>query len=120
MYPMEIGKKIRLLRKKNGDTLDVLSTKIEFDLSSLSKVERGIRKADIGLLRRICAVYHISPTYFFGEGFTESEGDLLLEEDLDPSSLKEKYKFEIDGVEASEDEIIEAIKMIRYFRTNSN
>lgn len=113
----DFGEKIRKIRKLNKDTLKSLAEKIQVDWSSLSKIERGDRAASVELLRNIIEVYEVNPNYFFGDNYTETEGHLLLEDDLNPSVLKEKYVFEIDGEEASEDEIKEAIRLIRYLRT---
>lgn len=111
------GVLIRELRKSRKDTLVSLAKKVDIDYSSLSKIERGERDASLDLIKRIVEVYLVDPKYFFGEGFTESEGSLLLEENLNPSDLKEKYDFVVDGVPATEDEIKEAISLIRRFRS---
>jgi transcriptional regulator with XRE-family HTH domain len=112
-----VGLKIKELRKQNKDTLKTLAEKIDYDWSNLSKVERGIYGASVDLLKKIAEVYDITPDYFFGVGFTKSEGKLIVEETIDPSDLKKKYKFiDDDGLEATEEEIIEAIKLIRLLR----
>lgn len=112
----EIGSRVRKLRKKNNDTLHSMADKIGYDWSNLSKVERGIYGASVELLRKICEAYNVEPTYFFGEGFTEEEGQVLLEENLDKNNLKEKYNFVVDGIEATDEEIMEAVRLIRYLR----
>lgn len=115
-----LGLKIKKLRKENKDTLKELAKKIDYDWSNLSKVERGIYGASIELLKKITDVYQINPGYFFGDDFTESEGNLLIEDNLNPSDLKEKYNFVVDGVLATDDEIKEAIKLIRLLRPKSD
>lgn len=120
MKEKSIGSKIRKIRIERKDTLISLSKKLDIDFSSLSKIERGDREASVDLIKRIVEVYAVDPKYFFGEGFTESEGHLLLEENLQPSELKKKYDFIVDGVEATEDEIKEAISLIRRFRNGSS
>jgi transcriptional regulator with XRE-family HTH domain len=112
-----VGLKIKDLRKQNKDTLKSLAERIDYDWSNLSKVERGIYGASVDLLKKIAEVYDVTPNYFFGDGFTKSEGKLIVEETIDPSDLKKKYKFiDDDGLEATEEEIIEAIKLIRLLR----
>lgn len=113
---MNIGWKIRKLRNANKETLIGLAEKIGIDYSSLSKIERGEREPSVDLLKRIVDLYLVDPKYFFGENFTQSEGDLLIEADLNPSALKQKYDFVVDGVEATDAEIKEAIRLIRYLR----
>ncbi|WP_423408056.1 helix-turn-helix domain-containing protein [Heyndrickxia sp. MSNUG] len=112
-----IGQKIKNIRKEHKDTLKSLASKVDYDWSNLSKVERGIYGASVELLKKITEVYNISPTYFFGEGFTEPEGKLLVDGKLEPSDLREKFNFVVDGKEATEEEIEEAIRLIRYFRS---
>jgi transcriptional regulator with XRE-family HTH domain len=112
-----VGLKIKDLRKENKDTLKSLAEKIDYDWSNLSKVERGVYGASVDLLKKIAEVYDVNPNYFFSDGFTKSEGNLIVEETIDPSDLKKKYKFtNDDGLEATEEEIIEAIKLIRLLR----
>lgn len=62
-----ISKKIREIRTKNGDTLEELGEKLNFNPSNLSKIERGIRKPHIELVEQISKIYDIPLTYFFGE-----------------------------------------------------
>lgn len=111
-----VGEKINKIRTEHRDTLKELAKKIDYDYSNLSKVERGKYGASVDLIKRISEVYDVSPSYFFGEGFTDAEGRLLIEVDIEPSTLKEKYDFNIDGTAATEEEIMEAIRMIRYMR----
>jgi transcriptional regulator with XRE-family HTH domain len=112
-----VGLKIKELRKANKDTLKDLAKKVDYDWSNLSKVERGVYGASVDLLKKIAEEYKVNPNYFFGDGFTKSEGNLIVEETTDPSDLKKKYKFiDDDGLEATEEEILEAIKLIRLLR----
>lgn len=112
---VNIGLKIKKLRKRNKDTLKELATKIQYDYSNLSKVERGLYGASYDLLRRISIVYDINPNYFF-DNLTEPEGKLLISDKLETEDLKEKYKFEVDGEEATDEEIMAAIRLIRQLR----
>src|SRR5438128_1868639 len=91
-----VGLKIKKLRKEHKDTLKSLAEKVDYDWSNLSKVERGVYGASIDLLKKIALVYDVNPNYFFSDGFTKSEGNLIVEETTDPSDLQEKYKFIVD------------------------
>jgi transcriptional regulator with XRE-family HTH domain len=118
-----VGLKIKQLRKENKDTLKDLAKKVDYDWSNLSKVERGIYGASVDLLRKITEVYNVNPSYFFSDDFTEAEGHLILEDDLDPSVLRKKYRFiskNGEGVEATDEELIEAIKLIRLLRPKTD
>jgi transcriptional regulator with XRE-family HTH domain len=114
-----VGVKIKMLRKENKDTLKSLAEKINYDWSNLSKVERGVYTASIELIRKISEVYDVNPNYFLSD-FTESEGKLISEGNLDISQLKKKFDFRnIDGVEATDDEIMEAIRLLRFLKQQS-
>lgn len=116
MQQKETGLKIRKLRKQHGDTLQQLAAKVGYDYSNLSKVERGTYGIQLELLKKIIEVYQVDPSYFFGTSFTPAEGDLLLNEKLDPSELKREFNFEVDGLPATKEELEEAIRLVRYFR----
>ena len=107
---MHIGAKIRQLRKENKDTLKVLAKKIDYDLSNLSKIERGTYGITRELLQKIIDVYNVSPKYFLGECYNDAE----------LPKLDKRYEFIVDGVEATEREIVEAIRLIRHFRSEED
>lgn len=48
--------------------------------------------------------------------YTEEERELMLERDLSPEVLKEKYNLVVDGKPASDEEIEEMIMQIRLYR----
>lgn len=118
MIEESIGSKIRRIRKENKDSLKSLSEKINYDYSNLSKVELGKYEASVELLEKIINIYNLDASYFFDNEYTKSEREILLDQNLHIPDLKEKYNFVIDGVEATDDEIKEAIKLIRYLRSN--
>ncbi len=91
---MNIGTKIRILRTENKDTLQILSDKIKYDLSNLSKIERGKIEVSLDLLQRIIDVYDVDANYFFNTG----------------------KKIIFGGIEVTEEEIMEAVKLIRFIR----
>ena len=93
---MNIGTKIRILRTENKDTLRSLAEKIEYNLSNLSKIERGKIEVSIDLLQRIINVYDVDANYFFDNG----------------------KRLVIEGIEATDEEITEAVKLIRFLRRN--
>lgn len=104
-----IGEKIKTLRKENKDTLKGLAEKINYDWSNLSKIERGKYGITAELLNEILVVYGVDPNDFFGNVLKAPETDLTRSE----------KRFFIDGVEATEREIADAIRLIRYFRSKN-
>ena len=106
---MHIGTKIRQLRKENKDTLKSLAEKIDYDLSNLSKIERGSYGITPELLSEILRVYKVEPNDFLG----------LSSVDIDPQPNK-TYKFIVDGIETTDMEITEAVRLIRHFRSGKD
>lgn len=113
----KVGLKIKQIRKENKDSLKTLAAKLDHDWSNLGKMERGERAIPISLLVKIGEIYDVKASYFF-EGFTESEGELLDDSDnMELKEVKEKYDFVRNmDTPVTDDEIIEAILLIRYLR----
>lgn len=61
---LDVGEKMRKLRKEHNDTLKDLAQKIDYDYSNLSKMERGLYTPSIEILNKIIKIYGVSPTYF--------------------------------------------------------
>lgn len=89
---MNIGTKIRILRTENKDTLQSLAEKIEHDKSNLSKIERGKYDAPLDLLQKIIDVYKVDPRYFFN------------------------VPDELISIGATDEEVLNAIKLIRFIQ----
>lgn len=89
---MNIGTKIRILRAENNDTLQGLSEKIEYDKSNLSKIERGKYDIPVDLLQKIIDVYKVDPRYFFN------------------------VPAELVNIGATDEEVLQAIKLIRFIQ----
>jgi transcriptional regulator with XRE-family HTH domain len=115
---MDIGQKINQLRVEKKLSMRELGEKIGITHSHISKLESGINSPSVELLEKLAAFFNIDISYFFSEdeGFTKSESDLLYERELSIESLKKNYNLEIDGKPATDEEIEEMIKYIRYYR----
>lgn len=61
------GKQIRAIRERNNDSLEELAAKLNTNLSTLGKYERGERKITPELLEQVAKVYGVPLSYFFGE-----------------------------------------------------
>lgn len=112
-----VGKKIRYYRKKKGFTQKALGERIGVKHNTVSSYENATTEAENDVLFSIANVLEVSINDLFpAVDFTDSEESLLSEENLDPSALKEKYDFVVDGEKATDEEIKEAIRLIRYLR----
>lgn len=110
--------KIKVLRKKNGDTLKELANKINYDYSNLSKIERGIYKPSLELLEKIAGVYNVNMIYFFGEDTsnTLNEINFVSDVDLGCKDLLKKYDLTLDGKKLSKNEFKFVTDVIRNLR----
>jgi transcriptional regulator with XRE-family HTH domain len=110
--------KIKVLRKKNGDTLKELANKINYDYSSLSKIERSIYQPSLELLEKIADVYNINMVYFFGEdtSYSLNEIKFIGEVDLSCEDILKKYDLMLDGKKLSKTEFKFVTDVIRNLR----
>jgi len=63
---LNLGQKIRDLRKERGLTLVDIASKIQVSPSYLSAVERGLRKPSIPMLKKISDSLNVSAAYLVG------------------------------------------------------
>ncbi|MTH53629.1 helix-turn-helix domain-containing protein [Bacillus mangrovi] len=103
--------RIKEIRKCNGDTLQSLAKKVNYDYSNLSKIERGLYVPSISLLKKIAEVYGVEIS------------DLLVSDtrskeviDLQSNNLLVKYDVVLDGQTVSQDEISIITSIIRKLR----
>lgn len=115
--PNQVKYKIRELRKKNGDTLKKLAEKINYDYSNLSKIERGLEKPSISLLKKIANVYDVQISNFCDHNTSTSEDTSFMESiDISSKELFKKYHFVLDGKRLSEQELGLTLEIIRELR----
>lgn len=104
---MEFGTKIKDLRIAHDETLSELGSKINFNYSNLSKIERGERKPTIELLEQISRIYNVPISFFFKE-------EKFQEQLMDPKWLKTIDYIKSKGYEPEEvEKIIDFIEIIR-------
>ena len=63
---MNLGQKIRDIRKERGLTLVDVASRVQVSSSYLSAVERGLRKPSIPMLKKISEALNISVAYLVG------------------------------------------------------
>lgn len=114
--PNQVKYKIRELRKKNGDTLKKLAEKINYDYSNLSKIERGLYKPSISLLKKIANVYDVQISYFCHNTSTSEDTSFMESIDISSKELFKKYHFVLYGKRLSEQELGLTLEIIRELR----
>lgn len=72
---MEIGEKLKLLRKERGLTQSQVGTIIGQERSTVACYETGKRNPDVKTLERLSALYQVSLDYFS----ERSESDTMIE-----------------------------------------
>lgn len=112
---MDLGVKIKMLRKKNKDTLQELAKKINFNYSNLSKIERGDRKVSLEIVEAIARVYDVSVSYLVDDPveLSDIEKSLMRELDLNDDDLIDKYNLTVDGKTVTRDELKKMLAIIR-------
>lgn len=75
-FDMEVGKKLRQLRKEKGYTQDQLAEKLETNAQYISQLERGERGLGYDMLNRYCGFFGVTK-----EQIGASDG----ENELDPT-----------------------------------
>ncbi|KZZ84051.1 helix-turn-helix transcriptional regulator [Bacillus sp. SJS] len=103
--------RIKEVRKCNGDTLQSLAKKVNYDYSNLSKIERGLYVPTISLLKKIAEVYEVDISDLL---VTEKRSKEVI--DLQSKNLLVKYDLELDGRKVSPDEISVITSIIRKLR----
>ncbi|WP_338779932.1 helix-turn-helix transcriptional regulator [Metabacillus sp. FJAT-52054] len=103
--------RIKEVRKCNGDTLQSLAKKVNYDYSNLSKIERGLYVPTISLLKKIAEVYEVDISDLL---VTEKRSKEVI--DLQSKNLLVKYELELDGRKVSPDEISVITSIIRKLR----
>lgn len=88
---MEIGKVIRALRQKRGETLEQVALGVGTDPSNLSRIERGVQQPSAELLRAIAVALQttIGSLYACAEGqdySADKNKDLLGGDESDYTS----------------------------------
>lgn len=118
---MTLGKKIKSLRKSKNMTQLELAKRLGKDNSTISKWESDIYQPDADELRQIADILSTTTDFLTGRTdspveYTASEKSFMDDLHLTDDELINKYKLIIDGKEASEEEIKNAIKYIKALR----
>lgn len=97
--------RVKEIRVAFGDTLQSLASKINYDYSNLSKVERGVYSPSLELLEKIANVYNIDISYLI----ESNNNNIVHLED-------KKYDFYINNNKLSEIELKFIIQSLLLFR----
>jgi transcriptional regulator with XRE-family HTH domain len=79
-FYLQLGNKIREIRKKRGLTQEELAWKSGISLNFMGQIERGHKKPSIKTLKKISEILGIPPAAFFEEiKYVPPKEDLLVE-----------------------------------------
>ncbi|AYB39712.1 helix-turn-helix domain-containing protein [Brevibacillus laterosporus] len=109
---MTLGEKLKSLREQKGWTQAQVANKLGVSSQVISNYERDYRSPDKEMLPLISNVFGCSLDWLLGATAreqikSESEENLVVEK------LKNRYRLEFDGREATDEEIEEAIRYIK-------
>jgi transcriptional regulator with XRE-family HTH domain len=110
------GNKLKQLRKKKKLTQNELAEVLDLDQSSISYYERGKKVPEIQTLEKIASFFNVSIDDLWTTG---EYSDPVVAESIKaaspyitPKELKEKFTLVVNGREATDEEIEEAIRYI--------
>lgn len=110
---MDVGEKMRELRKREGYTLRELGKKLNIAHSHLSMIETGKKKPNLDLLEAVANVYGVSVSYLVGDKLTEVEESFIGDsKQLSVDELINRYNLVVGDRPATKNEIEEAVKYI--------
>ncbi|EGT5045136.1 XRE family transcriptional regulator [Clostridioides difficile] len=79
---MEINKKLKSLRLKNGYSKLFVSQKLGYKSNVLVRKEKGQRAFSVDDIQKLCTLYHVSPNYLLMDEITEISGGADNEENI--------------------------------------
>ena len=119
----KIGKRVKLIRTKNHETLRETAEAIGVDYTHLSKIENSKNIPSVELLKKLADHFEVPIGYFFGEvkdlEELKTETDMEFIKDVDVLSvvdLMNKYNIKLEGEKLTEREIRSFIAWIKSLR----
>jgi transcriptional regulator with XRE-family HTH domain len=110
------GNKLKNLRKTKKLTQHELAEALGLDQSTISYYERGKKAPEIHTLEKIASYFNVSIGDLWVSGtFSDPIIDQRMKTTspyITPKDLKEKYTLVVDGREATDEEIEEAIRYL--------
>ena len=88
---MKIGEKIRNAREDMDLTQSEVASLIPMNQSSYSKIERDVQEPNIGQLRQICRILHLSADYLLSIGSYREEDNPDIGFAREVAGLYRKY-----------------------------
>ena len=91
-FSEQLGKKIKLLRKRANLTQEFFSEQIGIEPQNLSRIERGLNSPSLATFVRVCEVLDITPNDLLDVEYIVDEKtlDLKISELLAKQSVMEK------------------------------
>lgn len=105
---MDIGRRIRGLRKDKGMTLTKLAEEIQISQPYLSQIERGDKQAPVDVIVKVCNVLGMPLSEFFADEQSQLPPDILqlieAVKKLSPSERKYLNQFLRSTLERKEND----------------
>ena len=120
---LDIGKRIREIREKEGETLRLTAESIGISHAHLSKIENGINTPSLEVLDKLAVHFGVSIGYLIGEEKSldeyEQKKNLEFINDIDllnAIELMNKYDIKMLGKEITERELKMFIAWVKTLR----
>lgn len=112
---------LKMLRESKKMSQATLAEKLGIDQTAVSKYERAKQLPEVRTLVKISELFDITlDELIFSTGFTKEELEFMEDaKKISAEELLNDYELVVDGVAATDKEIEEAIRMIKFNRFQS-
>lgn len=118
MKEVTFPQRLKDLRKAHKMTQAQLADELGITQANISRYEAGEHGPDFETLIKLSEVFNVNlEELVFSAGFSKGEMEFMIDANkISVEELRDKYELVVDGIPATEDEIKEAIKAIRFKR----
>lgn len=112
---------LKSLRESKKLSQTALAKLLSVDQTAVSKYERNIQLPELRTLIKIAEIFDVSTDeLIFSTGFSKDELHFIEEtKKISVEDLKDKFELVVDDVAATDKEIEDAIKFIKFNRTQN-
>lgn len=118
MRKVTFPQRLKDLRKAHKLTQTQLAEELEITQANISRYESGEHGPDFETLIKLSEIFNVNlEELVFSAGFSKEEMEFMIDANkISAEELRDKYELLVDGIPATEEEIQEAIKAIRFSR----
>lgn len=118
MKKVTFPQRLKDLRKAHKMTQAQLADELGITQANISRYEAGEHGPDFETLIKLSEIFSVNlEELVFSAGFSKEELEFMMDANkISADELRDKYELLVDGIPATDHEIQEAIKAIRFSR----